>query len=143
MSGSHLRRRVSKHSLASLDAIQERATRLIGDLLLTDTLDSLTHRRTVSALSLLYKYYHGLCSEEIKSIIPHKAKLHTYNIFKHPHSFVIKLETNRTKAIANSFFPKTSRDELTFSVHLSGYNYITFILSRPACTGTFNSDQNR
>ena len=60
-------------ALVYLDAIQRRAIRQIGDPALTDTLDSLAHRRSVSALSLFYRYYHGFCSDEIKSIIPPKV----------------------------------------------------------------------
>ena len=37
--------------LANLDAIQRLAMRIIGDPALTDALDSLGHRRTVSTLS--------------------------------------------------------------------------------------------
>ena len=68
--GSHLWRGASKHSLATLDAIQKRAIKLIGDSALTNSLDSLAHRRTISGLSLYYRYYHGVCSVEPKSIIP-------------------------------------------------------------------------
>ena len=50
--GSPLWRGASKHSLATLDAIQNRAIKLIGDPTLTNSLDSLAHRRTISALSL-------------------------------------------------------------------------------------------
>ena len=71
--GSHLWRRASKYSLANLDTIQKRAVRLIDDYALTDSLDSLAHRRNVSALSIFYRYYHGLCSDELKSVIPPKA----------------------------------------------------------------------
>ena len=60
--GSHLWRGASKHYLATLDAIQKRAIKLIGDPALTNSLDSLPHRRTISALSLYYRYYHGVCS---------------------------------------------------------------------------------
>ena len=52
--GSHLWRGASKYSHASLDTIQKRAIRLIDDSALTDSLDSLAHRRNVSALSLYY-----------------------------------------------------------------------------------------
>ena len=71
--GSHLWRGASKHSLATLDAIQKRAIKLIGDPALTNSLDFLAHRRTISALSLYYRNYHGVCSVELKSIIPSKA----------------------------------------------------------------------
>ena len=60
---SHLWREASKHSLNTLDAIQRRAIRLIGDPALTDTLDSLADRRSVSALSIFYRYYHGFFSD--------------------------------------------------------------------------------
>ena len=60
--GSHLWRGASKHSLATLDAIQKRAIKLIVDPALTNSLGSLAHRRTISALSLYYRYYHGVCS---------------------------------------------------------------------------------
>ena len=41
--GSHLWRGASKHSLVTLDAIQKRAIKLIGDPALTNSLDSLDH----------------------------------------------------------------------------------------------------
>ena len=59
----NLWRGASKHSLNTLDAIQRRAIRLIGDPALTDTLDDLAHRRSVSALFVFYRYYHGFCPE--------------------------------------------------------------------------------
>ena len=108
---SHLWRRASKHSLNTLDAIQRRAIRLIRDPALTDTLDSLAHHRSVSALSLFYRYYHGFCSDEIKSIIPPKASsARNTRFFNIQHPYALKLDTNRTNAFANSFIPMTSRD---------------------------------
>ena len=70
--GSHLWRGASKYSLATLDIIQKRAVRLIDDSALIDSHDLLAHRRNVSALSLFYRYYHGRCSDELKSLIPPK-----------------------------------------------------------------------
>ena len=72
--GSHMWRGASKHSLATLDAIQKRAiSKLIGGPALASSLDSLSHSRAVSAFSLFYRYYHGVCSAELKSIISPKA----------------------------------------------------------------------
>ena len=68
--GSHLWRRASKYSLATLDIIQKQAIRLIDDSSLTDSLDFLAHRKNVSALSLYCRYYHGRCSDELKSVNP-------------------------------------------------------------------------
>ena len=122
---SHFWRGASKHSLTILDAIQRRAIRLIGDPALTDTLDSLAHRRSVSALSLFYRYYHGFCSDEIKSIIPPKASFAWNTRFsKIQHPYALKLGTNRTRAFANSFIPMTSRDwnSLPSTVFPTTYN---------------------
>ena len=89
---SHLWRAASKHSLNTLDAILRRAIRLIGDPALTDIFDSLAHRRFVSVLSLFYRYYHGFCSDEIKSIIPPKASFARNTRFskiQHPYARLI------------------------------------------------------
>ena len=99
---SHLWRGASKHLLNTLDAIQRRAIRLLGDPALTDTLDSIAHRRSVSTLSLFYTYYHGFCSDEIKSIIPPKTAFARNTRFsKIQHPYALKLDTNRTNAFAN------------------------------------------
>ena len=107
---SHLWRGVSKDSFNTLDAIQKRAIRLIGDSALTDTLDFLAHRRSVSALSLFYRFYHGFCSDEIKSIIPQKASFaRNMRFSKIQHPYALKLDTNRTNAFANTFIHMISR----------------------------------
>ena len=108
--GSHLWRGASKHSLATLDAIQKRAIKRIGDPALTNSLDSLAPRRTISALSLYYRYY-GVCSVELKSIISPKALFIRNTRFSNAkHPFAVKLDKNRTSAFVNSFVPMTSRD---------------------------------
>ena len=124
--GSHLWRGASKHSLATLDAIQKRAIKLIGDPTLTNSLDSLAHRRTISALSLYYRYYHGVCSVELKSIIPPKALFTRNTRFSNAqHPFADK---NRTSAFANSFISMTSRDwnSLPATVFPATYNLQLF-----------------
>ena len=109
--GSHLWRGASKHSLATLDEIQKRSIKLIGDPALTNSLDSLARRTTSSALSLYYRYYHGVCSVEMKSIITPKAVFTRNTRFSNAqHPFAVKLDKNRTSAFANSFIPMTSRD---------------------------------
>ena len=89
--GSHLLRGASKHSLAILNTIQKRASRLIDVSTLTDSFDSLAHRRNVSALSLLYRYYHVKSSDELKSVIPPKACFERSTRFTDSqHYFVVK-----------------------------------------------------
>ena len=127
--GSHLWRGASKYSLASLDTIQKRAIRLIDHSALTDSLDSLAQRRNVSALSLYYRYYHGRCSDELKSIIPPKACFARSTCFADSqHSFPVKLEKCRTTSFANTFVPMTSRNwnSLPASIFPSTYNLQTF-----------------
>ena len=75
----------------SMDAILKRAIRLIGDSNLTHFIDSLAHRRSVSALSQFYRYYHGMCSDELKSVIPPKTCL-VCSFADSQQSFAIKLD---------------------------------------------------
>ena len=126
---SHMWRGASKYSLAPLDAIQKRAIKLIGDPTLTNSLDSLAHRRTTSTLSLYYRYYRGVCSVELKSIIPSKAVFTRNTRFSNAqHPFAVKLDKNRTGAFANSFIPMTSRDwnSLPATVFPATYNLQLF-----------------
>ena len=128
-SNSHLWGGASKKSLATLDAIQKRAIKLIGDLTLTNSLDFLAHRRTISALFLYYRYYHGVCSIELKSIIPPKALFTRNTQFSNAqHPFAVKMDKNRTSAFGNSFIPMTSRDwnSLPATVFLATYNLQLF-----------------
>ena len=127
--GSHLWRGASKHSLATLDAIQKRAIKLIGDPTLTNSLDSLPHRRTISALSLYYRYYHGVCSAELKSkILPKAASTRNTRFSNAQHCFAVKFDKNRTSAFANSFIPLTPRDWNSFpaTVFPATYNFQLF-----------------
>ena len=128
--GSHLWRGASKHSLATLDAIQKREIKLIGDPALTNSLDSLAHRRTISALSQYYRYYHGVCSVELKSIIPPKALFTTPSL-----SNWIKIEQALSPTLLSLWPPETG----THFQPPSSPRLITFSCLRPASTDTFNS----
>src|SRR5579872_1470278 len=59
----------SPSTVKILDSIQRRAVRLIDDPNLTRRLPSLAHRRAVGDLSLFYRNFHGLCSEELPSTL--------------------------------------------------------------------------
>ena len=84
------------------------------------------HRRSVSALSLFHRYYHGYCSDEIKSIIPPKASFARNTRFsKIQHPYALKLDTYRTNVFANSFIHMTSREwnSLSPTVFTATYNH--------------------
>ena len=73
-----------------LDRVQRRLVNLIGHVL-SSTLQPPSHRRVVASLSLFYKYYHGRCSHELPSLVPHRClsvrltrfseRLHQYAVF--------------------------------------------------------------
>ena len=70
----------------------KRAIRLIDDVTLNASLDWLAHRRFNSALSLFYRYYHDICSDEFKSIILPKACFAPSTRFADSqHPFAVKL----------------------------------------------------
>ena len=124
--GSHLWRGASKYSLTSLDTIQKRAIRLIDDSALTDSLDSLAHRRNVSALFLYSRYYHGRCSDELKSVIPPTACFARSTRFTDSqHSFAVKLEKCRTTSFANMFVPMTSKNWNSLPASIFPSTFIT------------------
>ena len=64
-----------KSSIHLLDKVRSKAIRLINNPNLTDSLQSLYHRRLVADLSIFYRYFHGNCSQEIKNIIPDPVRL--------------------------------------------------------------------
>ena len=57
-------------ALSVLDRLQRKAIRLINDGSLTSSLQSLSHLRTVSSLCLLYRYFPGQCSSELRDSVP-------------------------------------------------------------------------
>ena len=64
----------------------------------------LAHRRTISALSLYYRYFHGVCSVELKSIIPPKAVFTRNTRFSNAqHPFAVKLDKNSSLIVFFNF----------------------------------------
>ena len=71
---SHVLGGAPRSSLHLLDKVQSKAIRLINNPSLAKSLQSLSHRRLVADPSIFYRYFHGHCSMEIKSIIPDLLK---------------------------------------------------------------------
>ena len=93
-----------------LGSIQKRAIRLIDDPVLTGRLPSLVHRRAVGDLSLFYRYFHRLCSDELASIIPPLAvRSRVTRGALHMHPYTVLLEKPRTSHYLRSFIPRVSR----------------------------------
>ena len=106
---SHIWSSAPKHTLALLDSIQRRAIRLIDDPSLTDSLQSLSHRRQVGDLSLFYRYFHGQCSDQLAEIMPPRARFsRATRQAATAHRYSIHLETPRTLVYQNSFFWRVS-----------------------------------
>ena len=72
---SHVWGGAPRSSLHLLDKVQSKAIRPINNPSLTKSLQSLFHRRLVADLSIFYRYFHGHCSLEIKSIIPNPSSI--------------------------------------------------------------------
>ena len=84
------------------DAIQKRANKLIEDPALTDAFESLAHLLSPPFPLFSYRYYRGVCCDEIKSIIPPKVSFaQNTRISNIQHPFSIKLDTNRTNTFTD------------------------------------------
>ena len=107
---SHVWGGAPKSSLHFLDRVQSKAIRLINNPNLTNSLQSLSHRRLVADLSIFYRYFHGHCSQEIKNIIPDPMRrVRTTRSSTHSHPFQVTLPNPRTLAHKSSFIPRTSQ----------------------------------
>ena len=93
-----------------LDRVQSKAIRLINNPNLTNSLQSLSYRRTVADLSIFYRCFHGRCSQEIKNIVPdpvRRVRITRSSTYSHP--FQVTLPNPRTLSHKSSFIPRTSQ----------------------------------
>ena len=89
---SHIWDGAPKSSLHLLDRVKFKAIRLINNLNLINSLQSLSHRRLVADLSIFYRYFHGHCSQEIMNIIPDPVRrVGTTSSSTHSHPFQVTL----------------------------------------------------
>ena len=97
-----------KSTLWLLDKVQSKALCLINNPNLTISLQPLSHRPLVGDLSIIYRYFHGHCSQEIKEIIPVPLRrVRTTRSSTHSHPFQVSLHTSRTLSHKSSFIPRT------------------------------------
>lgn len=106
---SHIWAGAPASSISLIDRIQSRALKLVGnhDII---KLNSLENRRTISCLSLFYRYFHGFCSKEISEIMPPLyVRDNRLRSSVAAHSRTVAVEYARTNRFSNSFIPRTSQ----------------------------------
>ena len=122
----HLCGGAAQSTLTGLDRVQNRLRNLVGDELFS-SLEPLSHRRDVASLSLLYRYFHGKCSDALHSLtFTARTRLATSTVANHPH--FLRLPNIRRKFHADSFIPRTSSlwNKLPRDCFPSSYNLNTF-----------------
>ena len=79
-----------------LDRVEAKALRLVGDVRLTSSLDSLSLRCSVASLTIFYRIYFGYCSHELRSIIPPPLpRPRSTRQATSSHSFCVRLSNDR------------------------------------------------
>ena len=112
-----------------LDRVQSKAIRLIYNPSLTNSLQSLSHRRLVADLSIFYRYFHGHCSQEVKNFIPDPVRrVRTTRSSTNSHPFQVTLPNPRTQSHKSSFIPRTSQlwNSLPPTTFPDSYNLSSF-----------------
>src|SRR6201990_1727822 len=83
---------------ALLEKVESRAFHLINSPALTNSLQSLSARRTVASLSLYYRYYNGHCSSELsRRIPPPLRRVRATRLSTQSHPFSVQLSDPRLK----------------------------------------------
>merc|ERR1712101_94461 len=104
---SHIWAGAAQTALASLDRVQKRLRRLIGDKLFK-SLQPLHLRRNVSSLSLLYRYFHGQCSIELHAMVPPLKKyIQLTRSAEANHPYFLDIPRCDKEFHRNSFLPRT------------------------------------
>ena len=127
---SHVWGGAPKSSLHLLDRVHSKAIRLITNPNLTNSRQSLSHRRLVADLSIFYRYFCGDCAQEIKNIIPDPVRrIRTTRSSTYSHPFQVTLPNPRTLYHKSSFIPRTSQlwNSLPPTTFPESYNLSSFI----------------
>jgi hypothetical protein len=115
-----------------LDRINTKAAKLIASSVLTDNLQPLAHRRSVSELCLFYKYFFGRGSVELNGCVPcPKVFPYASRLSKRAHSYCVEVPKVRLSVDANSFFTRVARkwNALPQTVFPDGYDIQDFKLN--------------
>ena len=127
---SHLWDGSAKYQLEALNSVDRRARRIINDDLLTSNhLQPLEHRRMVASLSVFYRIHFGECSKALFELIEpspfHHRSTRRRQAF---HPYIVGTPKNRTKRFDKSFLTRTSKvwNELPASIFPESYSPQTF-----------------
>ena len=101
---SHVWSCAPKSLLHLLDRVQSKAINCINNSKITNSLQSLSHRRLVADLSIFY------CSQKTKNIIPDPVRrVQSTRSSTHSRPFQVTLPNPRTLAHKSSFIPRSSQ----------------------------------
>ena len=105
---SHIWAGASACHLSLLDRVQKRIVNLVGEEL-GSSLQTLSHRRSVATLSLLYRYFHGNCSTSLFNLVPPvRVFERATRLSASSHPYTLAVTRCRTKSYSNSFFPRSA-----------------------------------
>ena len=97
-----------KCTICLLDKVQSKAIRLTNNPNPIKSLQPLSHRRLVGDLFIVYWYFHGHCSQEIRDIILVPLRcVRTTRSSTHSQPFQVSLPTSRTLSYKSLFIPRT------------------------------------
>src|SRR5678815_5681930 len=92
-----------------LDRVESKAKRLINCSVLSSSLDPLSLRRDVGALSLFYRHRSGRCSRELTTRVPPSLlRPRSTRGAVSAHEFCVDIGNSRLVRYGASFFPATS-----------------------------------
>ena len=95
--------------LEMLDKLQKWLCRAVGPSLAA-SLEPLAHRRNVTSLSLLYRYYFDRCSAELTQQVPLPFSQEGSTYYSDRlHDFCVTIPRCYKDVYVNSFFPRTAR----------------------------------
>lgn len=118
----HIWPAAAQYSLSTPDRVEKRLHVLVGDKLFS-TLQPPCHRWDVTSLSLLYRYFHGECSDELQSLIlpvqtfTAKSRHATPILANHPHPLHELNEVISLDSLVQTFTAKTHYARPIVAIH--------------------------
>ena len=122
---SHVWAGASRSILKPVDRVKENAEVLINDNRLSNSIDSLDHRRNVARVSLFYRYYNRRYSREIRGLVSgNHIFLRSTCTSRRAHPFVVDCAVNLKMHYRENSFGRIDRlqNDLPAEVFPIGYD---------------------